>query len=135
MPNAIPLDSAVSRIAVDGVITRRELANTARLSNAKKDPSGLATKLVPERDKMTATAADAFDAFNANVAANANDALTRLQKPSLSAPPPGTPKTSPLAVRLTATTATTEQALVERRAMYQTLIDAHTTTIKTLETQ
>jgi hypothetical protein len=130
----IPLDTAVSRITSDNVITRNELAATARLAVARRDTPALQAKLDGFTGAMTERARVAFDAFKGTVAAgDVPAALAALAHPGRDAP--SAASVSPLATRLGALTTTAEQALVEKRALYQTMIDGHNATITTLEAE
>jgi hypothetical protein len=131
----ITLDTAVSRISADNVITRSELAATARLANAKRDPAALQAKLDAFSGNMTERARVAFDAFKTGVAAGTlPEALAALARPSRDAAVLSA-GTSPLATRVGSLAKTAEQALVDKRALYQTMIDAHNATITNLEAE
>src|SRR5690348_15511816 len=95
MPVALSLDTAVSRIAQDNIVTRAELAAAARLAASRKDPSALAGKLAAVRDRMTGTAADAFDQFSAAIGTGAGDALATLARRTAATTTPPTPTTTP----------------------------------------
>jgi hypothetical protein len=82
----LSLDTAVSRIAADQIISRKELADTADLAAVRDDPQGLIDRLTPVAGQMTGRAADAFEGFKAAVAAGNPDAVANLQKESLDAP-------------------------------------------------
>lgn len=80
----LSLDTAISRISADAVISRRELAEVAELAEARANPQALADKLTPIAGTMTGRASDAFKRFCAGLqAGNAAAALAALQKESL----------------------------------------------------
>lgn len=86
----LSVDSAISRITADSVISRRELADVAELAEARSNPQALADKLTPIAGQMTGRASDAFKRFCAGLTAgNGAAALGTLAKESLdtTAPP------------------------------------------------